>query len=147
MRLRFLVSVVLLAFLTALIPASSAEAASTIRFSRIYFDSPGSDYGSNASLNAEWFRIKNFGTRARTLTGWVVRDKTGYTYRFPTFTLRPGASVTVHTGRGTNTGSHLYWRQGGYVWNNTGDRAVLRNRGGTLIDSCDFTGAGSYKNC
>jgi hypothetical protein len=32
----------------------SAEAASAIQITKVYYNSPGSDYGSNTSLNAEW---------------------------------------------------------------------------------------------
>jgi hypothetical protein len=42
-------------------------AAGAIKINRIYFDSPGSDTGSNSSLNAEWIRLKNTGNSARQL--------------------------------------------------------------------------------
>jgi hypothetical protein len=137
------------ALLTALVlaPAPAAEAAPTIRFTRIYFDSPGADRGGNSSLNAEWIRVKNAGKKARVLTGWTVRDASGHVFRFPTFKLRAGASVTIHTGRGTNTAGHLYWRSSWYVWNNTGDSATLRNRSGARIDVCKYSGKGSATYC
>jgi hypothetical protein len=127
--------------------APTAQAAPVVRFTKIYFDSPGSDTGSNYSLNAEWARVKNFSSKARILTGWTIRDPQGHVYKFPTFTLRAGYSVTLHTGNGTNTATNLYWHEDNYVWNNSGDKAILRNRVGTLIDTCSFTGAGSYKIC
>jgi hypothetical protein len=113
-----------------------AQAASPVRFSRVQYDSPGRDTGSNASLNAEWVRVTNHANQARTLTGWTIRDPAGHVYRFPTFKLRPGRSVQIHTGSGRNTATDLYWRQDSYVWNNTGDRAVLRNRAGDRVDTC-----------
>jgi hypothetical protein len=52
--------------------APSAPAA--IRITKIYFDSPGADTGSNFSLNAEWIRLRNTSARSRLLTGWKIRD-------------------------------------------------------------------------
>jgi len=136
-----------------LVPTSSSSAATAqsqppIRFSRIVYDSPGPDTGSNASLNAEWARITNFTAKARKLTGWTVRDVSGHVFRFPTFTLRAGASVKIHTGRGANTRTDLYWRQGNYVWNNDGDKAILKNAAGVRIDTCKWGSSGSgATNC
>lgn len=129
--------------------AAPAEAAGSIQFRRFYYDSPGSDRGSNTSLNAEYFDLKNVGTTTRDLSGWKVRDKAGYVYTFPTgSSLRAGYSVRVHTGKGTNSSTHKYWGRSWYVWNNTGDAATVRNTVGTTIDSCSWGSVGSgYKNC
>ncbi len=83
------------------------------------------------------------------LSGWRVRDVTGYTYTFSgTVYLKPGATVKIHTGKGTNTAYHRYWGRGWYVWNNTGDKATLRNKAGTLKDTCAWTSTGlGYKSC
>ena len=126
----------------------SAEAASAIQITKVYYNSPGSDYGSNTSLNAEWVRITNTGTTYRTLTGWTLRDASAHVYTFPTFKIAPGARVYVHTGKGTNTTSHKYWGRSWYVWNNTGDKATLRRADGVWIDSCSSTSGGlGYKYC
>ena len=91
-----------------MINPAPGEAASAIQFGKIYYNSPGSDTGSNTSLNAEWVRIKNTGTTTRSLTGWTVRDAAGHVYKFGTFSLKPGTYVTLHTGKGTNTAYHRY---------------------------------------
>ena len=118
-----------------------------IKIDRIYFDSPGSDTGSNSSLNAEWIRLKNTGATGRSLTGWTVRDNAGHVYRFGRYRLRAGRTVKIHTGSGSNSARHRYWRQDNYVWNNDGDRARLRRANGSLVDSCSYSGAGSAVNC
>jgi hypothetical protein len=56
-------------------------------------------------------------------------------------------TVTVHTGSGSNTARHRYWRSDGYIWNNDGERATMKNKAGTVIDRCSNSGAGDYKNC
>jgi hypothetical protein len=125
--------------------ASSATAA--IKITTIRFDPPGRDTGSNSSLNAEWIRIKNTGSRPKQLQGWTIRDKANHVYRFPKFTLRGGKTVTLHTGSGSSGAAHRYWGQGNYVWNNDGDAARLRNANGTLVDRCSYSGSGSSVNC
>lgn len=134
--------------MTGMVAGPAQAANPTLHISKVYFDSPGSDTGSNTSLNAEYVRIKNSSTtKSYTLTGFTLRDKANHVYTFKTFTLKPGTSVTVHTGKGTNTSSHVYWNKNWYVWNNTGDTATLKNASGTTVDSCTFTSAGDYKVC
>jgi hypothetical protein len=127
--------------------SSPAYAGGGVRFSKISFDSPGSDRGSNASLNAEWARVTNFSSHSRNLTGWTVRDIAGHVYGFGTFTLRPGASVRLHTGHGTNSRTDVYWRQSWYIWNNDGDKAILKTSSGTTVDRCSWSGIGSIALC
>ncbi len=132
----------------ASLTAAPAEAASAIQFGTIQYDSPGSDSGSNTSLNAEYVVIKNIGTTSRSLTGWTVRDTASHVYKFGTFTLGAGKTVVLRTGKGTNSSTTRYWGQTWYVWNNAGDKAYLRNASGTSMDYCAWTSIGSgYKSC
>jgi hypothetical protein len=135
------------AFLVLPFTISQADAASPLRFSGAQYNSPGSDTGSNASLNAEWIRVTNHGNRTRTMTGWTIRDAAGHVYRFPKFRLRPGSSVRLHTGKGQNTRRNLYWGSGWYIWNNTGDKALLKNRAGVRIDVCRWGNGPGFASC
>ena len=127
--------------------ALPADAAGSVQFRKIRYDSPGTDRGSKTSLNAEYVVIKNTGTTTRTLTGWTVRDKAHHVYTFPSFKLKPGKSVKLHSGKGSNTSSNLYWDRGWYVWNNDGDKAILRTSSRTLKDTCTWGDGIGYKNC
>lgn len=129
--------------------AAPAEAVTpVVEISRVYYNSPGSDTRSNASLNAENVRLTNKRSVSINLKYWTLRDNTGYTYKFASdFKLAPGASVYIHTGKGTNTSTHRYWGRGSYVWNNTGDKATVRNSSGTAIDTCSWGGTGSVTYC
>ncbi|MCA1706905.1 MAG: lamin tail domain-containing protein [Actinobacteria bacterium] len=123
--------------------AVAAPAFAAIRFTKIQYESPGPDTGSNDSLNAEFVVIKNKGTRAKILTGWKLIDKrtapeANRVYRFPTFKLRPGRTVKIHTGKGTNTAGDLYWGKTTYVWGDDQDTAFLKNRAGREIDKCSY---------
>lgn len=129
--------------------ASSAQAATyPLQFGRVNYDSPGSDTGSNVSLNAEYITIKNTSSSRLSLTGYTVHDAAGHSYTFGTFHLSAGQTVYLHTGTGTNTWQHRYWGKSWYVWNNNGDTAHLHNALGTLRDACSWPGGSpGYKYC
>jgi Lamin Tail Domain len=126
-----------------------AFAACSVSINRIYFDSPGTDDGSNGSLNAERIQLKNRCSSGKALNGWTIKDAANHRYLFGTYTLAAGGTVKVHTGKGRDTATDGYWGQGWYVWNNTGsETATLRNSAGTLMDKCTYTGNdASYVNC
>src|SRR4051794_579300 len=130
------ISTVLLSVLTSL--ATPAQAALGIVLSKIYYDSPGSDTGSNSSLNAEYITLKNTRTTNQVITGWTIRDPAGHVYTFPTTTIKAGSTVTLRSGRGTNGITTRYWQQDWYVWNNTGDTAYVRTSSGAAIDTCTY---------
>lgn len=129
----------------AAMPADAATG--SVHFTRVYYNSPGSDRGSNSSLNHEWVRVKNTTSKTKTLTGWTIRDRSHHVYKFPTFTLKSGKSVTLHTGTGKNTKTNLYWGQSWYIWNNSGDKATLKTATGATKDTCSWSGGGSSKDC
>ncbi|MGH3117108.1 MAG: lamin tail domain-containing protein [Gaiellales bacterium] len=132
-----------------LLAASASGASAAIRIVKIYYDSPGADNGSNASLNAEWIRIKNTGNSARQLNNWRIRDAAGHVYKFGSLSLPAGAAVKLHTGSGYDSyPHHLYWGQGNYVWNNVKDTAKLKRPNGTVADKCSYNNASaSAKVC
>ncbi|GAA0231798.1 lamin tail domain-containing protein [Cryptosporangium japonicum] len=129
----------------ALVPAAPASAAPVVQFSRAVYDSPGTDTRTNTSLNAEYLTLKNTGKATVNLNRWTVRDVANHVYTFTgNVTVRPGATLWLHTGRGTNTATHRYWNSGNYIWNNTGDTAYLRDPAGNQIDTCGWKkGTGS----
>ncbi len=99
---------------------------------------PGNDNHPPA-LNAESVKIKNVSTSTKSLTGWRILDYGGaHVYRFPTgFSIRPGVTVTVFSGRGTRTATRLYWgRTSGEVWGNAfPERAYLRDASGKTVST------------
>ena len=120
---------------------SFAAAAPAVSFTKIQYNSPGSDTRSNSSLNAEWVRLTNNTGSAIQLKGWTVTDAASHRYTFSTYSLGAGKRVYVHTGKGTNgkpDSQHVYQNSGNYIWNNSGDTATLRNSSGKTIDSCKW---------
>ncbi|MDI6100326.1 lamin tail domain-containing protein [Actinoplanes sp. NEAU-A12] len=119
------------------VPAGAAEP--TPRFLDTQYDSPGSDTRTNDSLNAEWISLVNDGASAVNLSGWKIVDASrAYTFGNVTIAGR-GGKVRLHTGKGTNSSTDLYWGSGNYVWNNTGDTATLLTRTGRIHDTCTWT--------
>ncbi len=144
MVVRRLVVPLVVVFLLGFPSVASAE----ILISFVRYNPPGPDTGSNLSLNKEWVTVHNNGKRAKALTGWRLHDQSHHRFTFPKFSLCGGCSVRVHTGSGTNAAANLYWRSGNYIWNNTGDKATLVKRTGTIRDSCAYKGTSlGYKVC
>ncbi|TGN65037.1 lamin tail domain-containing protein [Nocardioides eburneiflavus] len=143
MRLFFIAGAAVVA--TLVIPLTAVQAsAAAVEFTKVQYDSPGDDTGSNNSLNKEWIKITNRSNQKKTLTGWTVRDPQGHVFKFPEFKLGAGRTVTIHTGKGTDSRTDLYWRQDRYVWNNEGDKAILKNANKKLVHVCKWgSGSGS----
>jgi Lamin Tail Domain len=147
MQVRAVLAAVGCAALVA-VTAVPAEAASAIQFGRIQYNAQGTDRATNVSVNGEYVIIKNLGSTSRSLTGWTVRDAQNHVYKFGKFTIGARKSVVLRTGKGTNTSTTRYWGSGYHIWNNTGDKAYLRNASGTGMDYCVWTKAGlGYKYC
>jgi hypothetical protein len=128
--------------------AVPAQAAGSVHIAKIYYNSPGSDNRSNASLNAEWVTITNSTSRAVSLKGWTLTDASRHKYTFGTYTLGAGNTVKIHTGTGNDTTAHRYQDRRAYVWNNDKDTATLRKASGTKADSCSYNNSHvAYKNC
>jgi len=109
---------------------SSASAA--VYISSVNFDASGNDHNN---LNGEWVKITNSGSNSVVMTSWSLSDDGNkHVYRFPSFSLSSGSTVTVFTGSGTNTADKLYMRFSRAVWNNDGDTATLKDSHGNVID-------------
>jgi hypothetical protein len=119
--------------------AASAAPASPVTIEFIFYNPPGRDTGSNASLKAEYVELANNTNHRVTITHWTITDKAHHTFRFGRRTLAANAVVLVHTGRGRNQFVNVYWNRTAYAWSNTGDTAVLKNAGGTVKDRCSYS--------
>jgi hypothetical protein len=128
---------------------SQAQAAAyRMQIDEIYYNSPGPDYGGNSSLNHEWVQLHNRSGSSINLTNWTLRDKAGHIFKFGSYTIKPYGYVTIHTGKGTATQTDRYWNHSWYIWNNTGDTAILKNQNGTVIAQCTYHGTSQgYTYC
>lgn len=121
---------------------SQAQAAYRMEIHEIYYNSPGSDNGSNASLNGEWVQLYNTSNSKISLTDWTVRDAAGHVFKFATYTIGAHSYVKIHTGKGSRTQTDRYWNLSWYVWNNNGDTARLEDNRGNVIDRCSYSDPG-----
>ena len=86
----------------------------------------------------EYVEIQNDGPGDQPMAGWALVSVVGnQVYYFPSnFTLRAGASVRVHSGPDAYESwpTDLKWTTR-YIWNNSGDKAELRDASGRVVDS------------
>jgi hypothetical protein len=92
----------LAAVVVAVLLVFPAAASAAIRIHKIRYDPSGADYTSNRQLRAEYIVVKNTGSKARQLRGWVVKDPEGHRFRFPRYRLPSGGYAKIHTGSGRN---------------------------------------------
>ena len=65
-------------------------------------------------------------------------------------TMRPTRTGILRGGsvRLFATAAHRYWGASSYVWNNTGDKATLKNNAGAKVDTCTWGSSGpGYTSC
>ncbi|RLA98122.1 MAG: hypothetical protein DRG83_14935 [Deltaproteobacteria bacterium] len=79
----------------------------------------------------EYIAIKNFGNAPVSLAGWRIFSKGRQWYTFLTVILQAGESIVVHSGPGAS--GELIWTRK-YVWNNKGDKAILYDVAGNVVD-------------
>lgn len=130
-------------------PATAAPGRHSVQIMSVQYDSPGRDNGSTRSLNAEWVEVENTGDRRVDLDGWTLSNG-DREFEFPAFTLRPGRTVMVHTGRGEDgepRNHDLYWGSRTYAWGNRSDTATLRDDDGRRVDSCGWDGDDGWTAC
>ncbi|MFB6184030.1 MAG: lamin tail domain-containing protein, partial [Haloarculaceae archaeon] len=100
----------------------------------IHADATGND---DDNLPDEYVVFRNGGEEPLDLSNWTIRDAAGHQYTIPDgVTLAPGATLTLRTGAGANTGVGtdgdvtLYWTANGAIWNNDGDTITVTNETG-----------------
>jgi len=106
-----------------------------------YVDSSSTEstvYVGDLNLQDEWVQISNTGSPPVSLNGWKIEDEGNkHTYTFQSYTLKAGTTVTVFTGKGTNSATELYWQLDNPIWNNDGDTAYLYDDSGKLISKLE----------
>lgn len=102
---------------------------------QVHYDGPGARDGSQRSLNEEWVTVTNTSSRAADLDGWTLTSTDHGTYRFHRLWLGGHRSVRVHSGVGRDTGRDVYQDRRGYVRDNRGGTATLRDDRGRVVDS------------
>jgi micrococcal nuclease len=93
-------------------------------------------YGSD-----EYVLIKNTGSTSINLAGWKLFSQGGQWFTFPSITLHPGETLSIHTGTQAGSSSpaskKLIWSNK-YIWNNKGDKAILYDAQGNVVDVYEY---------
>ena len=124
---------------TLTVGAPATAATPSLRFHGAQYDAPGKDTGSDNSLNTEWISLINSGSRSVNLNGYTVRDTAGHVHTFRNTTIvANGGRIWLRTGTGIAAGRNVFWGSSTHIWNNTGDKATLRNASGATLDTCSW---------
>jgi micrococcal nuclease len=121
---------------TARVGMWAAAAASPLKIADVVYDPPGDD---TLDLNQEYlvFEVMASGS----LKGYAVEDESGHRFDFPDTVYQEGQTLTLHSGRGTNTQSDLYWgASGSAIWNNNGDLVKVLDPQGRIVESYQYGG-------
>ncbi|HET9518705.1 MAG TPA: lamin tail domain-containing protein [Actinoplanes sp.] len=114
--------------------------AGAVQLTKIVYNPAGTDTGSNTHLNKEYARLTNKTSKTISLKNWTLRDAAGHVYKFsPDYALASGKHMYVLVGKGTNgkpSSTFRYWGSKSYIWNNSGDTAILRDSTSKTIDTC-----------
>ncbi len=92
----------------------------------------------SSTTTPEYIVLQNEGTAPQDMSSWYLESTVGpQVFNFPSgFTLEPGATVRVesYTGARNDPPQTLLWTTDA-IWNNAGDKAVLRNAAGAAIST------------
>ena len=117
-------------------PTPVPTATATPVLPQVVIDPDCSSFGGSAKH--AWICFTNRGGDVAEMTGWSVKDAAKHRYAFPEFQLKSGASVILHTGRGSDSETDLYWGRSEAVWNDKGDTAYLFDGAGNLVDEYSY---------
>jgi endonuclease YncB( thermonuclease family) len=118
--------------------ACSDPSGGALRLSTVVIDPPGPD---STNVNGEVVRITNDGTTAQRIGDYVL-EEWPFVYEFrPGDWLAPGASMTVHAGRGVNDSDTRFLGAPIPPLKNDGGRVLLRTYDAVVID-CAQWGSG-----
>jgi competence protein ComEC len=114
-----------------------------VRITEIFFDGAVPQVESD-----EYVEIKNFDNKVIRIGGWKLHDEgQDHTYTFPAFNMQPNQVCRVYTNENRPEWCGFNWGNNSAIWNNTGDVATLKDSGGTVIDTCSYSGSGTTKIC
>lgn len=89
--------------------------------------------------NDETIVLLNGTQRPLDLTGWTVSDTRGHRYTFTALTLPVEGTVTLRSGKGSDSAAQRYWGQPRGILDNSGPETItLRDASGALVDAYPY---------
>ena len=141
---RLVLLAALLGVVAPFVQASPALAAGPVKIAKIHYNQTGTN------LNSEYIVFKNTSSSTVNVRGWEIisaPSSDNQHYFFPRTRVAPGHTLTLYTGSGTNRPGKRYWGATSPRWDNAGDKAILKNNSGTVVDTCQYIGGGTQKFC
>lgn len=87
----------------------------------------------------EFITFKNVCNYSISLDGWYVTDETDFhVYKFSETVMDPHSSLTLHTKRGEDNSTDIFWGSERPIWNNNRDTVFLRDGNGLLVLSYTY---------
>jgi hypothetical protein len=129
---------------TSALAPSPALAGGTVKITKIHYGQSGTN------LNTEYIVFKNVSGSRIQMKGWKIVSKPSSDhqwYVFPKTSVPAGGTVTLYTGSGTKSPGKRYWGASSPRWDDSGDKAVLKNRARTIVDTCRYAGGGTTAYC
>ncbi len=117
-----------------------APAVEEVEIAAIHPDADGYD---RDNLNDEYLILSNPAGTVLELEGWTLNDESNTRYHFVGTSLPPYGQLTLHTGSGDDTATHLYWGLSFAIWNNDRDAVFVRDAAGGLAAFSRYGGNGS----
>jgi micrococcal nuclease len=112
----------------------SATKAGPLEIVQVEYDPPGDD---TLDLNQEYIVFRVLATGS--LHGYSVEDESGKHFDFPDRSYQKGQTIKLHSGRGANTATDLYWGvSGSAIWNNDGDTVKVLDPQGHIVASLAY---------
>jgi len=85
----------------------------------------------NFNFEKQSLTLKNNCQYSCDLNRWTIKDEGRKKFEFENFTL--DREITIKVGVGENTNNTLFWAGEEYVWTNTGDTIILRDKDDKLV--------------
>ncbi len=96
---------------------------------KIHYNAAGDD---TTNLNDEYIVFKNRCGNDIDLDGWLVKDQQMNNHTF-SCVLLSGRTLTLRSGKGTDSNSEVFWNSDVPIWNNDGDTLYLRDAEGKMV--------------
>jgi len=111
-----------------------SESSRDVEAGAFVLDEIHEDRGLADDVEDEYVAFRNAGDETLTLSGWTVENDGGQRFVFPDgFVLDSGQNVTVHSGRGSDSETDVYWGATSGVWDDDGDTITVRTADGREV--------------
>jgi len=95
----------------------------------LHYNAEGDD---RYNLNDEYVVFSNSCNETLKLEGWTIKDSSNKVYKFSGVSLSPGSTLTLHSGKGEDNATDIFWDSGRAVWNNDADVLYVQEPSGKI---------------